>query len=271
MKQINTLDERHSILLGILVEFNSLCEQLGVQYMLAYGTLLGAVRHKGFIPWDDDVDIMMTREEYEKFIDRYHFEEDARYKFISKEIDSEYFSPLAKFYDDNTFLIQKYGQRENKNYGIYLDVFIIDSMPDNPREAERFVKKAENIRFLWAMSVKDFSAGSRNLFTKVARMPLIFFCRIVGQKFFMKKYDSLAQKYRDKGTNHCGVVIYGEGFKKEYFPNGLYDDIDNVEFEGYYFPAPRDFHSYLYQMYGDYMMIPKDCDRKVHPNDAFWK
>ena len=271
MRKIDTLEERHSVLLNLLVQFDSLCKDLDVRYMLAYGTLLGAVRHKGFIPWDDDVDVMMTREEYDKFISRYTLVEDARYKFISREIDPNYFSPLAKYYDDNTILVQKYGQRENKNYGIYLDVFIIDALSDNVKEAIHHIDRAEKIRFYWALSVKSFSAGSKSLLTRVARVPVILACRLVGRQYFLNKYYRIAQEYRYKNTNHCGVVIYGEGFKKEYFENKLYEDICFLSFEGFDLPAPKDYDRYLSQMYGDYMSIPKDAERKVHPNDAFWK
>ncbi len=271
MTRIESLREKQDIAFGVLLYFKEFCDNNDIPFMLAYGTLLGAVRHKGFIPWDDDVDIMMTREAYNKFLNVWKNNKHPYYKFLSIETDPDYFAPLAKLYDDRTLLIQEYGQIEKKKYGIYIDVFVIDKLPDNFYEASEFYERNQKIRNCWGMAIRKFSAPSKSVFTFIGRIPLMIYCKIKGYKFYIHKYCTLAQTYNGEKVNHAGIVVFGEGIVKEYTELSQFTSCTDVTFESCIFKGPCDCHQYLRQMYGDYMTIPKEEDRKVHPSKCYWK
>lgn len=271
MKVITDLKEKQSIAFGILKYFKEFCQKNNIQFFLAYGTLLGAARHKGFIPWDDDVDIMMLRSEYKKLLACMECNSHPYYKLLSMHNNIEYFAPLAKLYDDRTLLLQEYGQDEKVPYGVYIDVYIIDNMPDDYGQAAIQYKKAEGIRAKWGLSVKKISAKSSNVIRYIARVPVSLVMKMIGYKHFLKKYDELASQYDQIDTHHKGIIIYGEGLKKEYFEATMFLNPSIISFEGIEFAAPSDIHGYLTQMYGDYMTLPPVEQRKVHPNKVFWK
>ena len=271
MKAITDLKEEQRISFEILTYFKEFCQKNDIQFFLAYGTLLGAARHKGFIPWDDDVDIMMLRSEFRKLLKCMEKDTHPYYKLLSMHNNKEYFAPLAKLHDDRTLLIQEYGQDEKVPYGIYVDVYIIDNMPDDYKEAAKQYKKAEKIRANWGLSVKKISAKSSNIIRHFARVPISIVMKMIGYKHFLRQYDQHASQYDQDNTHHKGIIIYGEGLKKEYFDETMFLAPSKILFEGVEFSAPSDVHGYLTQMYGDYMKLPPVEQRKVHPNKVFWK
>ena len=271
MKAITDIKERQKIALDILLFFRDFCEKNSIHFFLAYGTLLGAVRHSGFIPWDDDVDIMMTRKEYRKFIACLDKMDHPYYKFLSMHNNEKYFAPLAKLYDDRTLLIQEYGQDEKVEYGVYVDVYIIDNLPDDYTQAEMLYRKSEKIRRNWGLSARQIKARSTTWLRYIIRVPVSLYYKLVGYKYYLKKYDQLASSLAEIQTDHAGIIIYGEGLKKEYFSVEMFDCPSHVYFEGIQFNAPKNVEIYLSQMYGNYMQLPPEGDRKVHPCKVFWK
>ena len=125
------LSEFKQIASGILYDFDSICRKHGIVYSITYGTLLGAVRHKGYIPWDDDIDIMMTRKEYNKFLSYGIGELEKNHKLLSLETTPEYESPLPKIIDTNTILHQLNHIPESIDLGVYIDIFLLDKVPIN--------------------------------------------------------------------------------------------------------------------------------------------
>ena len=121
-----TLNEMREIQLDLLKSFIQFCENSNIFYCSAYGTTLGSVRHFGYIPWDDDIDLMIYRKDLEFIVNNYP---SGNYKIISLLNNKDYFSPLVKIYNDKTLLIQDYGQVEKINTGVYIDIFILDKLP----------------------------------------------------------------------------------------------------------------------------------------------
>lgn len=271
MTEINSIQEVQLLALGVLKHFSAFCKKNDITFMLAYGTLLGAVRHKGFIPWDDDIDIMMHRNDYNKLINLYDNSHNANFQFISMHNNIEYFAPLAKIYDNRTLLLQDYNQVEKTELGVYIDIFIIDSLPDTKCEAIFFYYNSKFIRFLWGMSVRKLFSKSSNIFKILIRIPISIICKIMGYRFFLKWYDKYAQKYNGSKTNNMGVVIFGEGFSKEVQSNENLLKYSKVIFEGIEFNAPYDTHNYLEKMYDNYMLIPSEENQIQHRNKIYWK
>lgn len=270
MKLIDDIKEKQKIAYDILDYFATLCDSNKIEYMLAYGTLLGAVRHKGFIPWDDDVDVMMLRDEFNKFVSIMKENNHPYYKLISMQNNKEYFAPLAKLYDDRTLLIQEYGQEERTQYGVYIDIFIVDFLPDDSGDAQKYYKHSSLLRLFWGMSIRTYTSSTRKKLSKFLRIPVMFFCKLVGYQRWLRKYDNYASKYNGL-TKHAGIVLMGEGYKKECHNIEMYQNCSLVEFGGKFFKGPKDCDVYLTSMYGDYMTLPPVEDRKIHLNKAFWK
>ena len=132
-----SLEELKKVELDILIWFADICEQEKLNYTLSYGTLLGAVRHKGFIPWDDDIDVAMPRPDYEKFIE-YCNTHETHYKLIDIHNDKGYNYLFAKVYDPNTTIVEKYANRFKANYGVYIDIFPVDGFGDDLDYALKF-------------------------------------------------------------------------------------------------------------------------------------
>ena len=128
MAQIIDNDNFKRIALDILLDFDNLCRRNGIKYSLAYGTLIGAVRHKGYIPWDDDIDVIMLRDEYEKFV-KIANKLKREHTFISLDTNTLYSAPLAKIYN-NTTVLKETKHRDLIDIGVYIDVFVFDYVPE---------------------------------------------------------------------------------------------------------------------------------------------
>lgn len=268
MREITTLKEVQEVTLRILRYFKSFCREHDISFMLAYGTLLGAVRHKGFIPWDDDVDVMLTRSEYIKLVEAAKGADILPFEFLLPELSDDYFAPLGKIADTRTLVIQDYGYQTHRSHGLYVDIFVIDSIPTNQKEAVSFYKKANRLRLMWLMSVRDLAQKSSSIKNYFLRLPISLFSKLFGWKYWRNKYISFCQSINEE--EKAGVIIYGEGLKKECFDSESFKDLSTVTFEGEEYKAPKDVNLYLTQMYGDYMCIPKESERKIHPNRMFY-
>ena len=134
MKKIEDIQELRQIQMGILDEVHQFCEQHGLRYFLSSGTLIGAVRHRGYIPWDDDIDIYMPRQDYEQFLLTYT---DAKgiYRAINPATEPHYYYTFAKVVDQRTRMVEK--ETEGYEIGVYLDIFPVDYVTDNLSRRER--------------------------------------------------------------------------------------------------------------------------------------
>ena len=120
-------EELRKTQIGILDYFTNICEENGINYFLTYGTLLGAIRHKGYIPWDDDIDVAMLREDYDKLIDVFNTNNNSRYRFSCVENDPLCMYPFGKIIDENTILYER--GEQGIEIGVYIDVFVYDNAP----------------------------------------------------------------------------------------------------------------------------------------------
>lgn len=130
MQKIETLRELQMAIFKVLCDVADLCEEQGFRYTLAGGTMLGAIRHKGFIPWDDDIDIMLPRPDYEALIE-YCRTHETKFKLLCNKIDSRYGYLFAKAWDPKTKIVEQKGNRHNIDYGLYVDIFPLDSAGDS--------------------------------------------------------------------------------------------------------------------------------------------
>ena len=234
-------------LLDTLVEFDGFCKKHDIQYYLAYGTLLGAIRHKGFIPWDDDADLWMDRENYEKLenLMKGEYHQLSENVYVAMGIRPELWSPPFA----------------------YIDIFILDSCPDNNVLAK---VKEWIIRFIYIMIKLRGRYSSKNYgkYRKVAFLMPIALCRSIdGWKSIYKR---VAQWFTPKGTYSTSrVQCYNEtmsGLKRRYSSNVCSEPV-YAYFEKHLFPIPVKYDEVLKVCYKDYMSIPDANNIHVHGYD----
>lgn len=260
------LREAQMIMVDILKNVHDLCEKHGLKYFLDAGTLIGAVRHKGFIPWDDDVDIGMLREDYNKFL-KIAKEELPTHLFLQTfETDKEYdiYPVPCKVRCNNTILLEADNRDNFKMHnGIYIDIFPYDSLPKY-----KFVYKIQ--RTLSYNVLKSFKRIKDTPEKLSFKNKITFsFYRLVIKLFSterrLKFFDYLTT-WNDVNSEYMGYGV--DTYWSEYiYKKSDYFDLIKLDFEGEKFYAPKNYDTILTQLYGDYMTMPKEEDRVWHSKE----
>lgn len=257
------LRDAQMLMVDILKEVEKICEKHGFKYFLDGGTLLGAVRHKGFIPWDDDMDIGMPREDYEKFL-KIAQKELPDFLFLQTfETDDKYdiYQVPCKIRYNGTILIEK-GIAENSEMhnGVYIDVFPYDNLPKKD-----FVYKLQRtlsyniLKSYVRIREKPEKLSMKNRVT-------FSFYRIVKALFpykRRKKFFDFLISWNDDNSPYMGYGL--DTIWSEYvYKKTDYYDLVKLEFEGEHFYGPKNYDVILTKLYGDYMTLPKEEDRQWH-------
>ncbi|HWQ62605.1 MAG TPA: LicD family protein [Negativicutes bacterium] len=249
-----TLRQAQLVMLRILRIVDHLCRKHDIPYWLEAGTLLGAVRHQGFIPWDDDVDIAMRREDFERFAAIAPRELPDDLFFQTAATDAQYRYVLPKVRDRKSVLVE---DRENVPYcqGIFVDVFPFDSYPN------RAMMDVLTLRHRLRMYRKRFPPGSAGRAAYVAGL------YTAGLPLILALYAAewSIRRFRDTFCNKPGQELLSRGV--EFYTKPMHSIADvfpltEVSFEGYKFLAPRKYHDYLQEKFGDYMKPPPEGQRE---------
>lgn len=260
LKEIS-FDEHKNIQLDILKEVASFCEEKGIRYYLSDGSLIGAIRHKGFIPWDDDIDIEMPRPDYNKF--KKMFVNHKKLRFVAPgDLDSRYHH--GKVIRTDTLKMEK-GIKYNADYlGVDIDVFIVDGCPDDEEEYDRLRKKIFRLYNTYAQ-IKCGLIGSAKHKLKIMLMRAIY----GPPKKIIDKAFELCERYSfDESKYIARYERFSLGFR---VPADCYSDFEYKEFEGMKFRVPKGYDTILKAQYGDYMELPPENERITHHvNKVFW-
>ena len=253
-----SIEEIKCIQTNILLDVHEFCVKNNIKYSIAYGTLIGAVRHKGYIPWDDDIDIMMLRDDYERFVKTYV----SKYNVYTHCICDKFTFAFAKVSDESTRLIENI--KFKQPLGVNIDIFPFDNIPDDiSKRLNHFnqIKKLRHILYIKQIKLSSSVKMSEKVFVVLKKV--LFY--IIPQKKIIKIIDTLAQKYRNEQTVCVANIVHGYGLK-EVQRKDMFDDFDDLDFEGLKFKAICDFSTNLTNVYGDFMELPPLEKQVTHHN-----
>ncbi len=249
------LVEIKKIQIDILNSFVSFCEANGLTYYLAYGTLIGAVRHKGYIPWDDDVDVIMPRPDYIHFITKYKNE---RYKVFCPEKDKDCPFTYGKLFDSQTIL--KEHTSRNYQIGLNIDIFILDGMPEDDNKALMHIKKCKP--WLNIMDVKKIAYNKkRSIIKNLILFSLKLLFSPLPYNTVRNKVIKLNKMYDYNSSVFCSDLCYTSAL---HLPKSVFGSGIMAQFEDREYMIPKDYHTWLSRVYGDYMTLPPLENRITH-------
>ena len=245
--------EHQRALYSLLSEFDRVCRELDIPYILFAGTLLGAVRHQGFIPWDDDVDIMMLREDYDRFLAEAEGVLDRERFFLQKEFSEHWPMFFSKLRLNGTACLEKYHPKDPRSHqGVYMDIFPCDNAAGTG-----FGRK---LQFLASKVVIAKSLYSRGYETD-SRKKMLFMalCRLLPAKPFL---------WLTRGGRKDSAMVHSflggaSSFAKNVYPRACFTDRVEMPFEDGRFPVPAGYDGLLRRLYGEYMALPPEDQRTI--------
>ncbi len=248
--------------LDILVKFDRMCKENNLRYFITAGTLLGAVRHKGFIPWDDDIDVVMLRKDFKKLNGVCKKALPEGLFLQDKKNDKGYPFHFDKIRLDNTEVIDPFLEGVNMHKGIYIDVFPVDKCPENNKLAQFMFKWVSTTSYaLIAKQNKDFDFD----YTKKSARMLYHFMIKMPRGFVIAMRDFVVGIFNVfcSGKKLC-TVSGAHGFPRETYKSEWFEEKIMLPFESGEYPAPKGYDSLLTNMYGDYMKPPEDDEKSGH-------
>lgn len=261
-----TLREIQLAELDILIEFDRICRDNHLKYSLAGGTLLGAVRHNGFIPWDDDIDVCMPRTDYEKFKEIFNVNKTSVDYYLTQDTGKNADYPFVKI-QYNKIKIEEEGLNEVRN--LWIDIFPIDGLPKNNNKVTKIYKKSTLYRKIVAFakwkSLNEY--GGRH--NKFVAFLINIFVKLYGAQRALRNSIKLALKYKYEESDYVGAITWGCYGVGERMLKSEYEQYTEMEFEGRKFSVMGCWDSYLHGIYGDYMQLPPEEKRIVHGFKAY--
>jgi len=248
------------IQLEMLEEVDRICRKCGIRYNIIAGTLLGAVRHRGFIPWDDDADVALLRPEYEKFRSAIKTELDTeRFYFQDNRRTKGYRWGYGKLRRKNTLFLREYQEHMPYKQGIFIDIFPLDGVPDN-----YLIRSIQNFecfcvrKILWSKvgQVADKNYFKRKWFRILATIP---------EHKIWRYYNGMVVRANKKKTHMVRILMFPTPNSEYGYFRCWYENSANIMFEGKIFQGIKEYDSYLSFKFGDYMKLPPESERKVHP------
>ena len=241
-------------ILDVVVDF---CDRHNIAYWIDCGTLLGAIRHKGYIPWDDDIDIGMLRPDYDRFKMLFNQYND-RYRFYSIENNAQFLYPFGKVLDTTTVLYEP--NKKGNKLSINIDIFVYDNAPNDDVLVTKMYKKRNrylDLHWLRTSTIKPKGNIIRRIIIHCAR----FILKIFPKNFFVKKVINNSKLCMEENTNRVGNFT---AYSTICCDKSIFDDFITVEFEGKSYRAPVGYDSWLQAFYGDYMKLPPEEKRVSH-------
>lgn len=260
------IEEMKAIQIQILDKITEYCDDEGLIYFLGYGTLLGAVRHQGYIPWDDDIDILMPRPDYEKLI-KFFTSED--YQIYTNEINNAYYYSFAKA-SYNKSVLKENMDNSFEGLGINIDIFPLDGCPNSEEECRKkfnSIERKRKILYAYVAPSNRSRKWYRELYVRFGKFILSFidFSKII------KKMNEIAAEYDYYKADKVGNLVFNSGYY-ELMDKEIFENRVKLKFEDKEYYVPGDYDNYLTNIYGDYMKFPPVEQQITHHDfEAFIK
>lgn len=267
MKSIS-MEEQKEIMLNIMDYIHEFCKEKKIRYYMIGGTLLGAVRHKGFIPWDDDIDIGLKRDDYEYFVREFNNKHSDEFVLVNNETLAGYHLPQAKVISKKTILQENVPH--SPQIGVFVDVFPLDYCPSPYENACRFLKEANIYRNI--MSIKNVPVSrERGLIRNAIILAGHVFLGFIPRHRINERINTISSKYLNSNERSFVAEMttnpYGE---KEIYKSEWFGEPVELEFENRFYYAPSDYRNVLKKTFGDYMKLPPVEKRITHHNNNVW-
>jgi len=255
-----TLKKLQELELMMLKDFIKICDENNLEYFMYSGSLIGAVRHKGFIPWDDDIDVIMFREDYDKFVEIFKSQKNEKYDLLTAENTDDYFLLFSKIVLKGTKFEEWWFDQVNFDLGIFIDIFVLDDAPKNKFSQKIFTRRAHILNRFISISTLKFSNYPKSTQFIVNTLHLLFKKFNLSPCFFKKKFFNLIKK--NNGSDSVFIV-------SSWYYNEIYQKTDwtpsvKLQFEDIMVNVPNDYDKILTRLYGDYMQLPPEEDRYNH-------
>lgn len=262
MHELTNMEHKQK-LVEMLDYINKICVKNNIKYTLIGGSLIGAIRHKGIIPWDDDIDIGLLHEDYEKLIDILKKENSSEFKLFDKEI-TDYYYPYAKLVSQKTILEEE-NLKKIKDYGAFVDIFEYNYTSNNINKRVRHYRK---IKLKQKLIGGYFSIKKDNNILRLIRRK---FCDFLGIKKILNIYNKEVHKYNDSKTKYLISNWPQYGMNKEIMKREYFDDFMMIKFENVDAMITSKYDEMLKVAFGDYMTPPPLEKRVAHKVKVYWR
>lgn len=272
------MNEMKRIALDILKDVSDFCDRNSLRYYLAYGTLLGAVRHHGFIPWDDDIDIMMPRSDYNKFIKLYN-DSTTSYRVCSIDNDMQYPYTMAKVFDLHTRMIDFTLRRQYKYAGVFIDIFPLDGLPDDYNSQKSLFYRQQLVNLMIHGSCMGYSSSHHYVDSKKSHAKIKGILRTIlkfgavtlmhplpTSKLITELNENASKIDFDEANKVSMLVDSASDNVREIWPRRIFEEVELYSFEQYKFKSIKNFDLYLRKLYNKYMEMPPKERQVPHHN-----
>ena len=273
-----TLQEIQTLSLRMMEDIHAFCVSNGIRYSLAYGSLIGAVRHHGFIPWDDDIDIMMSRPDFETFSRDYKSHNGF---VLSSVYSTNTYMNYTRVYDSSTIVISPAVPSKHE-VGVWIDVYPIDGIPDNDaarNDQFQRLRKYTSLIIRWRRALYKIRHGSffQRIRSCVVLLSLRFLNRWESYQIWHDKVISICRENTFGETKRCSSLVCFDANKKnrqEVFLTSDFDRYELIQFEDHHFYIVSEYDHVLRTVFGDYMQLPPKEERishVIHNWGFYWK
>ncbi len=259
-------EENQQLATGVMKKLDQICRDLGLRYTLTYGTMLGAVRHQGYIPWDDDLDIMLPRPDYDKLISwcLAHREELLPFRLFTPETVKAYPYMIPRLCDTR-YEIETDNEKDC-GMGAFVDIYPLDGIGATREEALATLKKRAKWSSLYFLStrLRCEKGLTKSPLKQLIKLPAFLVAKCVGKKWFGKRLYHIARGCHWESSKYVGCVIWETELENGIFEKDWFETTRLMPFGQEQFQVITAYDAFLTRLYGDYMQLPPEADRIAH-------